>query len=638
MTKIGKRLSLLTLAVCSVLLAVGQENTGVQILAFVDSNQVQVGDPLRLTVQVSSKKSVQVSEPRLPNIKGFQLLGSHVSSSSQSTFSGGKFEVEVTKNFIYQLSPTEIGRLNIGKIEVVVNGTTLKTKPIQIDVSKGNIARKKNNRPQPKQGARNFGNNQADPFSSMEDVFSALLNRRPRPGYKSQPFNTKESFFIQVEVDKTSAFVGEQVTVKWYLYARAQIRDIDTLKYPTLKGFWKEDIEVATRLTFVNEVVNGLVYQKALLASYALFPLKEGVAVVDPYKAVCTVADPRGFGFGRSYKRKKGSKAVKIKVKALPLAGKPKDFAGAVGQFQISAKLDASEVPLNQPVTLKVRVAGRGNAKLIDLPDMGFPDSIEVYDTKKESKFFKDGRSYVDFEILIIPRQKGDIEVPKLSMSFFDPEKNIYYQRVSSPLKLKVLPAKQGEKIDSSPLANGSGKNQTELLVKEALPQPILDMSSQLNLSFRQKIYIWVGILFGSIIFLVWRIISEFGWGARTKNLNEILSRRMAGVHARQVAGDWRGVGVELTNTVYFLLGAMIGSGGASEEIDKLIQKLPPSVRRETGEELKKTMSKLEILTFAPESVVGSLKETVPLAELVKTTEKLLKQSIQLALGQEGES
>ena len=84
-----------------------------------------------------------------------------------------------------------------------------------------------------------------------------------------------------MDVDKKRAYVGEQITANIYLYTRGQIRDIDTLKYPSLKGFWKEDLDLATRLNFESVEVSGVLYQRALLVSYALFPIKAGKAVAN---------------------------------------------------------------------------------------------------------------------------------------------------------------------------------------------------------------------------------------------------------------------------------------------------------------------------------------------------------------------
>jgi hypothetical protein len=61
-----------------------------------------------------------------------------------------------------------------------------------------------------------------NPFQAMEDAFADLLNRGMDDGFQSQPTNPDEAFFIQVDVDKTEAFVGQQITVSWYLYTIGQ--------------------------------------------------------------------------------------------------------------------------------------------------------------------------------------------------------------------------------------------------------------------------------------------------------------------------------------------------------------------------------------------------------------------------------
>ncbi|MCB0421579.1 MAG: protein BatD, partial [Bdellovibrionales bacterium] len=600
----------------------------VDVMSYVDNNQVARGDSIILTVSVTSSKNVSINEPRLPDLRGFELLGTTSSSSSQSTFVNGQFSVKMTKSFIYQLVATQEGKLQIGAIDVAVEGSLKKTKPITIDVRAQNVARPRQNRP-----SRPQLQQPQDPFEEMEEAFSQLLNRRPRPGYRSPPSESGESFFIQVEVDKTDVFVGEQVTASWYLYTRAAIRDIDTLKYPSLKGFWKEDIEVATSLRFENEIVNGIVYQKALLASYALFPIKEGVAVIDPYKAKCTVAERSAFGFGRSYVRTKGSRSVKVNVKELPLTGKPNDFTGAVGQFQVSSQLDAKgTVPANQPVTLKIRVAGRGNGKQVDLPELNLPSSVELYDTKKEAQFFKDGRSFKDFDVLLIPRQQGEVTIPSMSLSFFDPDKGQYYSRTTAPITFTVTPDLTQKTIESVPLSKGEGSQE----VGPSGPTLIAVWEESSLFSFSEVLYAW-GMAFAlSFILLGWKGWVEFGWGQKKKDLEKVVQTRLKAVHELVESGNWRGVGVELTNIFYFLLGALSGSGGANVELSKLIEKLPPSVRRELGGDIRKIMSELEILSFAPDGVVGSLKEKDQLKSMIRKSEQLLSKTIQQISVNEG--
>ncbi|MCB0385820.1 MAG: BatD family protein, partial [Bdellovibrionales bacterium] len=269
MGKIGSFLILLV-SVFFVGVAWGNE---VSVEATVDRNVMEEGDTFILAVSVTSGSSVTVEDPRLPSFKNMDLINSWSAAETRSSFSNGKFNVEQTRTFNYMLAPSSVGEFRIDSVQVVVNGQAFNTKPITVTVKEAGgspgLPRAQRPKGQPPQ-----------PLEELDDLFSQLLRRRNNPGFKAQPTNPNESFFIQVEVDKTTVFAGEQVTASWFLYTRGHIRDIDTLKYPSLNGFWKEEIDLATRLDFQQEVINGIVYRKALLASYALFPIKPGKAKI----------------------------------------------------------------------------------------------------------------------------------------------------------------------------------------------------------------------------------------------------------------------------------------------------------------------------------------------------------------------
>lgn len=599
-----------------------QSPSQVEVLATVDRNQMSEGDTFTLTISVSSSESFNVSEPRLPNLENFDLINHWKGSESQSTFINGKFQVHRKQTFNFMLAPKKTGTLRIAEAEVNVNGEVKRTLPIDIKVLAGTPG-----------GAPNVAQNEDEseplsPEDQMDQIFSQLLQRRLQPGFKTQPTNPKESFFIQVQVDKTKAYAGEQVTASFYIYTPGQIRDIDTLKYPNLKGFWKEDIDIATRLDFTNEVINGLVYKKALLASYALFPIKPGKAVVDSYKAKCTVFSLSSYGFGRPAVYTKASKPVAIEVLPLPEAGKPNDFSGAVGNFQVTATLDNLTVPVNQPVSLKVRFEGRGNAKLIDLPALHLPSSVEMYDTKSDAKFFANGTSYKEFEVLLIPREPGEFKIPSMSVSAFDPNSNQYYSRSTPELSLKVLPGHGNEVIPSSPL----GLKQDSMKEPQQGPPQIIaawedEGSFPLNIG-----YVWTGLYLAAFAFLLWRARQELGWGRRTQDLGKVLNQRIQNIDRLADQGLWRQVGVELTNLVYFLFGEISAKAGAGLEMDKLLLKAPPSVRRELGEALTQKMKVVEALGFAPEELVGSLKEKSQLRKLTAEMRTLLSKALELGL------
>ena len=115
------------------------------------------------------------------------------------------------------------------------------------------------------------------------------------------------------------------------------------------------------------------------------------------------------------------SKSLKINVRELPKP-KPKGFLGAVGNFKISSEIDKSELKANDAITLKIKLTGTGNIELIEPFKINFPDDFEVYDPKVSDKIFEGGnkRSIKNFEYLLIPRFKGNYEIPTYQFISFN--------------------------------------------------------------------------------------------------------------------------------------------------------------------------------------------------------------------------
>ncbi len=606
----------------------------VKVDAIVDRTQMSEGDTFTLSVVVSSQNSMSVSEPRLSGLEGFNLLNSWTSNETSSTYTNGKFLSQIKKKFNYMLSPQGKGKLVIPSLTVSAGDKNYQTKPIKIQVIAGNKPLNKRRKVAPR-------NKQKSPFNfdpnDDDDIFSQLLRQRSQMlrGFRTEPVNPKLAFFIQVEVDKTTAYVGEQVTASWYLYTRNHISDIDTLKHPTLKGFWKEDIEMVTRLNFTNEIINGVAYKKALLSSFALFPINAGNAYVDEYKAKCTVLVSSGFGFGKPYSYTKSSEKVKINVLPLPANDKPANFSGAVGLFKLSAKVNQKTVKANQPITLKIRFEGRGNAKLIDLPSLNLPDNLELYDTKKDSKFHKNGTSYSDFEVLIIPRSEGEVIIPKIEVSLFDPVKKQYYTKSTSPIILNITHGDDSTGISSSPLAG----DKTEEVVKKKTAQLVLNYEeSKFNINPQIKAGAWALSYLSLLLFVLWRFKVEFGWGQINQNIYIKAQKRLNKIPQLIQKGLWREVGIEVTNIIYYIMGEMTHLGGANVPFDQLLQKAPPSLRHEVGEDLKKALNQFETIGFAPEEIVTAYRDQKYLKTEFAKVEKIILKAIKIGASIENET
>ena len=620
MAKIGKY-TLLLMFVLFGFSVVSQAQVTVSASA---TSPVAAGEDIDLTITVSSDSSFNIDKVQFPSMDGFTLDERNVSESARTTWVNGQVQAIVTR--VYPVTAERPGHFRIGEIEVTVDGTLYRTKPLEkinVLAPGAQVQRKQQQRQVP---SGPFGDDEAD------QLFSQLLQRHGiggGGGFQGKPINPQEAYHVLLEVDKSKVYVGEQVTASWYLATRGMIREFDPLKYPQLKGFWKEDIEIATNLNFHQEVINGLPYKKALLMRSALFPIKEGTAIIDPYKTKATVLVGGAFGaFGQPYVFNKSSPELKIEVMPLPTQGRPHDFTGAVGQFQLTSTVATNQAAINQPVEYKIRVQGRGNAKNIDLPPLNLPPSLEIYDQKSDSKYNPDGSSYKDFVLYLIPRQAGAVTIPAASMSYFDPQTKAYVRKATPPVTIQVGAAVPG--TENQPPALTDKKDNSA--PRRDVPQwdLVVDWREPKVMSSPLQILMWVTVFTGILAFWLVsaRAMGLIANGGKRRELRKELKTRLKSLRESIKSDDWRQVGAKGTNLIYYVVGELSEQGGAKVEISQLIEKIPPSLRLEMKAELEKLLSQLEILSFAPETMVGDLKASSSLKNIVAELEKCLSRAV----------
>ncbi len=658
MTKIGNFLIFL-----SFILNIAVANAaGTTVNATVDRNEMRLGDTFTVTVSAVTSDDVDIQDPRVHELDGFELLNTWSSTAVAQKLvpgaGGMQFETQRRKEYSYTLSPKRQGTLSVSSFEVVVGGKIFRTQPIVIKVGNGAGGGSANPRQMPQRPQ--FPGMNEDPFEAMdrseEEMFNQLLQQRQRlmqqmqrqqgagmpddqfgpgaastidnPAFRSLPTNPNEAFFIGVEVDKTEVYEGEQVTVNWYIYTRGQMETLDRLKFPDLRGFWKEIIEEVPSIQFYEVNVGGVPWKKALLASHALFPIKAGTATIDSYKIKSRVRTISQMGMmSKPYEYTKSSAAIPIKVKPLPVDGRPSDFSGAVGQFDVHATIEGQSFPVNQPLSLKVRFEGSGNAKLIDLPAMTLPTGLEQYDTKSDSKFFKNGRSYKEFEMLLIPRQEGDMVFPGLSVSMFDPKTGKYYSKKTDPITLKIV-NNPNAPVGSSQRMSGTQQPAAAKVVENKLPDVIMAWQPSTQASVMARPWLWIVIYAGIFAALLVKSQREFGWGRRRRTLKEQVNKRYKVVDQAVGKDDYRTVGTEMTNIFYMVMGQVAGESGAAQKIEDLMTQIPPSLRRDHGDEITKTFEIFQTLSFAPEEMLGGLKEKATVKQNIERAKKVISELI----------
>ena len=151
------------------------------------------------------------------------------------------------------------------------------------------------------------------------------------------------------------------------------------------------------------------------------------------------------FGFGREESLKVSSDSKSIEVRPLPTLGRPQQFRGAIGAFNVSSMVDRDHVSLGDPVRLTFSISGKGNFTSMPAPSFEKNKDFKIgppafsFEGNMQTKF----EGTQNFEYVITPLSPGLLQVPLLHFSYFDPVLENYQSISSVEHPLRVDP---GEK------------------------------------------------------------------------------------------------------------------------------------------------------------------------------------------------
>ncbi len=136
------------------------------------------------------------------------------------------------------------------------------------------------------------------------------------------------------------------------------------------------------------------------------------------------------------------SDSTPVKIQPLPVQGRPADFSGAVGKFDLSAEASVAKAMSGDPITLKIKITGQGNFDRVTTNGLASSAAWKGY--KPNARFEpadSDGFAGTKvFEQAIVPTQSGSSEIPAMSFSYFDPETRSYVTKTTSPIAIEIAP------------------------------------------------------------------------------------------------------------------------------------------------------------------------------------------------------
>ncbi len=477
-----------------------------QIRAYVSKNTVGLDENFTYSIEVSGK-STSLPDPQAPDFQDFYVLsGPNTSTSIQ--FVNGR--MSATKVHTYYLQPKKKGKLTIPPAIVKHKGKILKSNTVTITV----VAQSQQPKPSTPQA-------KAPKKRTDKDLIG-------------------QSIYLKTEVSKQRAYVGEQIVVAYKLYFRVNVSGYDFQKLPSNPGFWTEEFAMPGQPNISTEVVNGLNYNVATIRKVAIFPTQSGELTLEPISVLVEARVRRRSRsifdsffedpFGSVVQKTISSKPVKITVLDLPEEGKPADFTGAVGKFNLNVKIDKTNVKTNDAVSLKVVISGQGNIKMVNIPDVIVPPDIEKYDPKIKTQLDNVGnriRGKKTAEFILIPRVPGDFLIKPLTFSYFDPRVKKYITLKSNPIQLHVT-GQQNVAI-SQPLVGGGSLDQryVDLIGRDI--RFIKEFTEFKPLGFKIyysfKFWGWIG--FGFLFLIVFVLVNDYQ--ARLSSDERLVRSRKAG-------------------------------------------------------------------------------------------------------------
>lgn len=387
------------------------------------------------TFQLVYSINATAKELRIPEISDFEIVAGPFQSKNSSTqIINGSITHSTSLRFTYTLLPKKEGTFTIPAATIMVDKQKYSSNTLTIKV-----------------------------LPADEEV--APSNNSSNTAPKTQAV-TNDNLFIRTIVSHKNVYEQEYILVTYKIYTRVDLVNIDKVKFPDFKDFLMQEIELPKDKQFALENYNGKNYNTITLRQVLLYPQRSGTLEIEKMTcdAIVRVRNNRPsrsifddfFDTYQEIVKPIASNTEKIEVKALP-SGKPAGFSGATGTFTLSSSINKTELTTNESVTIKLKISGNGNIKLIKNPEIKFPADFEVYDPKVENNFTNttagvSGTKTIEY--LAIPRHSGTFTIPPIEFSYFDTKSKTYKTLKSESFTLNVAKGAVGEEDGNAPIVN----------------------------------------------------------------------------------------------------------------------------------------------------------------------------------------
>ncbi|WP_417388597.1 BatD family protein [Gimesia sp.] len=398
----------------------------------VSSREAYVGSPIQM--QISINNASDYEQPALPQIDGVEVRSAGApSQSSQVTIINGRRTESRSVVLRYLITPRRAGTFEIPALTFKVDGKKVQTEPLKFVATKSEtgdllfveLAGKKEKvfvgqplemtlriyikpyRDQERELTLSEGDmwnmiSEHTTWGSFQKRIEEMANNRQRPGGKE----------VLRKNDQ-----GEERA--YYMY------EIDAQVYPTKAGkISGDDIQI------VVNYPTGLGRSRDPFASFFDDSPFGGSFMSSPFSNRLSVTSARPVVAEATVDT--------TEVLPVPTKGRPLDYRGAVGQYQIVTQASPVNVHAGDSITLNLGIIGTGPMELVQAPPLSELPELKQFKISNQplAGYVKDDSKV--FSTTIRPRQAGITEIPAIPFSFFNPETEKFETVHSNPIAITV--------------------------------------------------------------------------------------------------------------------------------------------------------------------------------------------------------
>lgn len=233
--------------------------------------------------------------------------------------------------------------------------------------------------------------------------------------------------FIDTTLTDNEVYIGQKTVLSYEAYSLYDLGSsyfLDDLKINDILHTSVPEEELKSE----KVVRDGVEYNRSDVEISYLTPIKSGIYIIPGRQFYCYISEEEQLNEDE-YSARTFSEPKELIVKPLPAENQPEDFSWIIGSLEIDAEYNTLNAADGNPIILTVTASGDCSLDSLSKIFREDPRGFSVYETEKkyvESFENKKYNAQKEFEITLIPKEKGVLTVDPVHISYFDPETASY--------------------------------------------------------------------------------------------------------------------------------------------------------------------------------------------------------------------